>query len=209
MNGWLAAARAGEEGEMERLDSPPRARSRAIDAIVVLAIAILIALAIVEVLASHASAAEAEGSNVAAPWAPHVERVDEALAQDNVSAALRAWGNAYTAALGSRRWEGLIEVGDAYLRIGDRVAYRPAFAAKAREAYLAALFRARRQNSLDGVLRAADAFAALGDRQVVAQCLKLARELAGRDPQAQARVQGYTNRVSDPSITAGTLRIEP
>ena len=194
---------------MERQESPTRARSRAIDAIVVLAIAILIALAIVEVLASHASAAEAGARSGAAPWAPHIERVDEALAQANVAAALRAWNTAYTAALGSRRWEGLIDVGDAYLRIGDRVAYRRAFAAKAREAYLAALFRARRQNSLDGVLRVANAFAGLGDRQVVAQCLKLARELAGRDPQAQARVQGYTSRVSDPSITAGKLRIEP
>lgn len=194
---------------MERLDGSTRTRSRALDAIVLLAIALLIALAIVEVLASRASAGEASPKNVAAPWAPHIKRVDEALAQKNFSVAVRAWGDAYTAALGSRRWEGMIEVGDAYLRIGERLAYRRAFVAKAREAYLAAVFRARQQRSLDGVLRATEAFAALGDRQVVAQCLTIAKDLAGRDAQAQALVQAHASRFSDPSITAGTLRIEP
>jgi len=194
---------------MERLDGAMRARSRAMDAIVLLAIALLIALAIVEVLASRASAGEASAKNVTAPWAPHIGRVDEALAQKNFSVAVRAWGDAYGAALGSRRWEGMIAVGDAYLRIGDRLAYRRAFVAKAREAYLAAVFRARHQRSLDGVLRAAEAFAALGDRQVVAQCLTIAKDLAGRDPKAQALVQEQASRFSDPSITAGTLRIEP
>lgn len=194
---------------MERLQSPTRVRDRAIDVIVALAIALLLALAIVEVLASHAAAGEPGSSEVAQPWAPHLQRVDAALAEGTVGAALRAWNQAYSAALGSRRWEGMIDVGDAYLRIGERLAYRPAFVAKARELYLAALFRARQQRSLDGVLRATEAFAALDDRQVVAQCLKIARDLAGRDGNAQARVQAHASRFSDPSITAGTLRIEP
>lgn len=194
---------------MERLGSSARGRSRAVDAIVVLAIALLIALGIVEVLASHAGAAEAVTRPPAAPWTPHLKRLDEAMARQNIGAALRAWGHAYTAALGSRRWEGLIEVGDAYLGIGERLASRQAFMPKAREAYLAAFFRARQQGSVDGVLRAAEAFAALDDRQVVTQCLNVARELAGRDSQAQARVQAQASRLSDPSITAGTLRIEP
>jgi len=209
MNDLVATVRGDEEGEMERLEDSIRARSRVIDAIVILMVVLLIALAIVEVLASHASAAESRTTAPAAPWTPHLKRIDEALAQNDVSAALRAWGNAYTAALGGRRWEGLVEAGDAYLRIGERLASRRAFVPKAREAYLAAFFRARQRGSVEGVLRVADAFAALGDRHVVTECLKVARELAGRDPEAQMRVHTHASRLSDPSITAGTLRIEP
>ena len=163
---------------MERFHSPMRARDRAIDVIVLLAIALLLALAIVEVLASRASAGETARNEVTPPWAPHLQRMDEALEQMNVSVALRAWNIAYAAALGSRRWEGMLDVGDAYLRIGDRLGHRRAFAA-------------------------------LDDRQVVAQCLKIAQDIAGRDENAQARVQAYASRFADPSITAGRLRIEP
>ena len=194
---------------MERLHNPTRTRDRGIDVIVLLAIALLLALAIIEVLASRASAGETARNEIASPWALHLQRMDEALEQMNVSVALRAWNIAYAAALGSRRWEGMLDVGDAYLRIGDRLGHRRAFAAKARELYLAGLFLARRTGSLDGVLRATDAFAALDDRQVVAQCLKIAQDLAGRDENAQARVQAYASRFADPSITAGRLRIEP
>jgi hypothetical protein len=38
------------------------------------------------------------------------------------------------------------------------------------------------------VLQAADAFSRLGDASVVRQALVVARDLAGRDPVAQARV---------------------
>ena len=48
-----------------------------------------------------------------------------------------------------------------------------------------------------------------GLSSLVAQCLKIAHDLAGRDENAQARVQAYASRFADPSITAGTLRIEP
>ena len=60
--------------------------------------------------------------------------------------------------------------------------------ASARANYLFALFRARDQRSLDGVLQAADAFSRLGDASVVRQALVVARDLAGRDAVAHARV---------------------
>ena len=60
--------------------------------------------------------------------------------------------------------------------------------ASARANYLFALFRARDQGSLDGVLQAADAFSRLGDASVVRQALVVARDLAGGDPVAHARV---------------------
>jgi hypothetical protein len=52
---------------------------------------------------------------------------------------------------------------------------------RARAEALAALFRARGRGSLNGVLDACETFAALGDREVVAACVRIARGLAGAD----------------------------
>ena len=125
----------------------------------------------------------------AAPWASHLATVDAALEKGDVPAALQAWGEAYSAALRSRRWEGYADVSDAYLRIG-RVADVPGSAVpRARELYLTALFRARDTGSLDGVLRVAVAFAALGDHEVTNEVLRMARRLAPRpDPATRARL---------------------
>lgn len=135
---------------------------------------------------------------VNAPWTVHLERVEAALAQRSVSAAELAWHAAYVEALRSRRWEGMLEVGEVYLRIGEVAGNRKPAEAKARQAYLAALFRARQQESLDGVLRAAEAFAALGDREVAEQGVYVAQRLAARaqDAQARERVRVVAERLS-------------
>lgn len=73
------------------------------------------------------------------------------------------------------------------MRIGRASGSRKAYKALAREAYLAALFHARQQGSLDGLLRTAQAFAALGDREMVDPCLHLAERLAARTANEQAR----------------------
>lgn len=134
-----------------------------------------------------------------AEWPGHLRRVEEALAQKKVSAAVSAWHDAYVAALGSRGWEGLVEVADAYLRLGEVSGSRNASEAKVRQLYLTAFFRAREQGSLEGVLRTAEAFAALGDREVAEQALSVAQRLAAQtqDEQARERVRAVTER-SDP-----------
>lgn len=143
-----------------------------------------------------------------APWTAHVQKVDEALAERDASAAARAWHEAYMNALGSRRWEGMIEVGDAYLRIGQLSTSRQATEAKVRQLYLAALFRARAQDSLDGVLRVGEAFADLGDRKVVGQCIRIAYDLAGdRDPETRDRVRAFAERLMG-RLLAGGLAAE-
>jgi hypothetical protein len=146
-----------------------------------------------------------------APWTASLRRVDSALAQRNVSVAELEWHRAYVHALRSRRWEGLVEVGNAYLRIADLANGRKLAAGRARRLYLDALFRARQQGSLDGVLRTADAFSALGDREVVAQCLHVAERVAQRtdDPRARERVEAFRARWRGGSITAGTSRPNP
>ncbi len=110
-------------------------------------------------------------------WRAHVGTVDQALARHDVSAAVGAWHDAYGAALASRGWEGMLAVGDAFLRIGAEAGTVSGSRSNARQAYLNALIRARRDGSREGLRRTAAAFAALGDHAVATQCLRVADAL--------------------------------
>lgn len=123
-----------------------------------------------------------------APWVAPLEDMDSALARADLASAVTARYRAYLAALGCRRWEGFLEVGDASLRLGDAKGNRRAMEPEARRAYVAALTYARAQRSLDGVLRATESFARLGDRDMVVLGIRVARGLAGKDDEAQARI---------------------
>lgn len=153
-----------------------------------------------------------EGANAAAsPWIAPIRKVDDALARKDMSAAEQAWHEAYGAALGSRHWEGMLAVGDATLRIGEVVGSRQAPSAKARRLYLAALFRAREQGSLEGVLRTAEAFAALGDREVVYQSIRIAEGLTaqGSDEDSRARLRALAERMTGALVGAKGPSLEP
>jgi hypothetical protein len=120
----------------------------------------------------------------------HFQRADDALAGGDVALALRHWREGHAVVLASRRWEGLVEAGDLYRRIGDRGGFHAEAIARARECYLTALLRARGERSLDGVLRATGAFIDLGDAEIVEQGLEIARRVARHDadPRADERV---------------------
>lgn len=139
-----------------------------------------------------------------APWSAPIQTAYQALVQRDVKAARHAWEEAHLAAVGSARWDGLIEVGDAYLRIGLASGSREAAEATARKAYFAALFRACQKESFDGILRTAEAFAALGDRQVVEECTGLA-ELLAPDEDARSRVRSLLARFAVPAPATGGL----
>ena len=130
------------------------------------------------------------------PWTEYIRAMDQALAETNATAAVRAWRNAYAAALGMPGWRGLVEVAAASLRIGTLPGFGKASEARARETYWTALFRARQEGSLDGVLRVAEAFADLGDREIVDRCIALARSVAvqARDARGEQRVRVFTER---------------
>jgi len=66
-------------------------------------------------------------------------------------------------------WERALQIGDEALGRGD--------ASAARRSYLAALFRARGERSLPGVIGAAERFTVLGDREVVGHALGMAASL--------------------------------
>jgi hypothetical protein len=107
------------------------------------------------------------------PLPAHLAALDAAIARGDVSRAVFEWRLAYGAALGSRRWEAMLAVGDAATRIdalaGRRDGAPTGFRAEARQAYLRALFDARAARSPEGMHRAADAFAALGDAEMAAR----------------------------------------
>lgn len=123
------------------------------------------------------------------PWAIHLQIMGDAVKVHDFTGAARAWREAHGSAMHGRRWEGLIAVADARLQLGRADRFPMTARAEARELYLAALFRARQEGSLHGVLAAARAFAALDDEEVVRQAFRIALEVAGRDGEAQARVR--------------------
>jgi hypothetical protein len=129
-----------------------------------------------------------------AAWVAPLETMNQAIERGDLSSAELAHREAYRAAIASRRWEALLDVGDAALQIGEATRSRKALETEARRLYLSALLRARAEHSLDGVLRATEAFARLGDRDVVEQGLNIARGLAGSDPEALARVRALAER---------------
>jgi hypothetical protein len=132
----------------------------------------------------------------------HLLAVDAALARGDVIAATQALHTAYQAALGTRRWQGLIAFGDAAIRVGNASGARQPGIEQARRAYLLALFRARGEGSLDGALRAAQSFTALGDREVANGCLSVASKLARTDAD-RARVREMAARVNERALADG------
>ena len=159
--------------------------------VAVAAMVALMPLIVGEVIAGHAVAAE---SQIA--WKAHLEKVEDAVSRNDLTQAVMLWREAYAVALRSRHWEGMVAVAHTYRRLGGLAGFAPASEAKARQIYLAALFRARQEGSLDGVLRVAEAFADLGDREIVDRCIALARSVAiqARDARGEQRVRVFTER---------------
>jgi hypothetical protein len=166
----------------------------------------ILALLGVEFLADHVMGADAEIA-----WQSQLERVEAAMARNDLAGAEILWGDAYVAAIKSRHWEGMVAAADTYRRLGELGGFRKISDAKAREAYLAALFRARNRGSLEGVLRAAQGFAELGDQAVVEQCIRVARSVAARswNPRAEERVRIFAERWDARAREADHLGLMP
>jgi hypothetical protein len=150
--------------------------------------ALVIALAIVEAI-STAGDERQPPPGMSAPWADHLVALAEARAAQDRRMAGLAYQDAYSSALASRRWEGMADVGDAALGLGD--------VRRARIAYLTAAYRARGVRSAAGVLRAVDGFSALGDLKVATHWLRVARKIAGPDLVERARVGVVAQRLAD------------
>ncbi len=136
------------------------------------------------------------------PWTAHTQAMDQALASSNPGEAIRAWRQAYSSALSHPGWLGLLTVATASLRLSAFPGLARDAAARARETYWIAFFRARQQHSLNGVLHAAEAFGQLGDHATVEQCMRVAEGLASRTGDAEElnRVRLIGARLSDRAL---------
>jgi hypothetical protein len=132
----------------------------------------------------------------------HLALVDAASAEGRFADAARLWTDARSLASESRDWEVLVETGDAYRRLGRAGGFGPRADAQARQVYLDALFAARGRHSVEGVLAAADAFASLGDRDVVENALGIARTFSAgaTDPAVTGRVQEVAGRLRERAL---------
>lgn len=99
-------------------------------------------------------------------WREPLSRAEIALANGELRQAEQAWEEARRAAIRWRTPHGLLEVGVAYLSIGEATRDRQTAVARARQLFLESLFQARRRRDADGIAAAAQAFASLGDCEV-------------------------------------------
>jgi len=133
------------------------------------------------------------------PWTAHIEAMDQALESNDPGESIRAWRQGYSSALSHPGWLGLLTVANASLRLSAFPGLARDAAARARETYWIAFFRARQQRSLNGVLHAAEAFGLLGDYSTVEQCMRVAEGLAAStgDTEQLDRVRLIGARLSD------------
>jgi hypothetical protein len=133
------------------------------------------------------------------PWTAHIQAMEQALLNNDPGESVRAWRQAYSSALSHPGWLGLLTVAGASLRLAAFPGLARDAAARARETYWIAFFRARQQRSLNGVLHAAEAFGMLGDRSTVEQCMRVAEGLASRagDAEELERVRMFASRLAD------------
>ena len=144
----------------------------------------------------------------AAACTGNIRAMEDALARGDVYGAMSARDQAYLSALASRRWDAMADVGDAALKIGQTAGLNRVMVPEARRAYRSALFRARQQSSLDGVLRATEAFVALGDLDGARQGLMIANELAvtSNEPHARERVRALQERLGAEAPVVGGVQ---
>src|SRR6185436_3223810 len=140
----------------------------------------LVAVVLATSLLADPGSLDVPASRPISEWSAEVGRVDLELAEEQIGPAIRSWERARVAARLSRQWQGLLAVGDAYLRIGDAVDFRRAFVTTARALYLEALERARDEGSVDGVLGANAALSAIDEclagEPVIAMAAQAARD---------------------------------
>ena len=111
-------------------------------------------------------------------WVQRIALVDEALGRSELSRAIYEWREAYGAALGSRRSEGLIAVGDRAVRIAELTRGSGYFLTEARSVYMHAALRARAERSRDTILGIAELFEKLGDTERAGQVRRIAASVS-------------------------------
>ena len=172
---------------------PNRTRARGFASVLVVGMMMVVAVALPACGAKR-------GDPSAAPWGEYIQAMDDALARGDFYAADLARRTAHLMALGSRRWDAMAAVGDAYVRFVASPGASPTLRPEARRIYCSALFRAHQQGSIEGVLRVSEALAALGDKEVAREGLAMAAAMAAaasHGPYDAARAEALTERLDN------------
>ena len=127
--------------------------------------------------------------------AERIAAIDAAAQRGDLATAGALWHDAYRSLRRTGDWRGMAALGDAALGIAGASGTRQPWEADAGQAYLGALYRARAEASLDGVLRASAALATLGDRNLSAEGLRIAEQIALRTGTAEARDRVLAHRL--------------
>ena len=120
-------------------------------------------------------------------WQETLQRAEAALAGGDARGAELAWQEAYRAAMRGRAPAALLDLGHAYLRIGEAARDRQTAVIGARRIFLEALVQARERRDAAGVAGAGEAFASIGDHQVALRAFDAALALATQNRDAAAR----------------------
>ena len=130
-------------------------------------------------------------------WREPLARADAALARGDARGSERAWEEGHRAVIRAGASRGMLELGRAYLRIGQAAHDRPTAVTCARWTFLMAMFHARERGDADVDAATGLAFAALGDREVSDRAAEIALELSARKEQARSRERLAASRTRE------------
>ena len=127
--------------------------------------------------------AEIRGPALDAGWREPLERAEAALSQGEPRRAEEAWEEAQRAAMRPTiPPSGLVDIGLAYLRIGEAAHDRQTAVPRTRQLLLRALFRARHQRDVEGLTAVSHAFAMLGDCEVAERAFAVVLTMSPKQP---------------------------
>src|SRR5262249_47651198 len=132
--------------------------------------------------------AQVVNSRTPAP-SPRVTVPDMAATPPGIEAALPALDRAYRLAAADGRWSELIDLAGVIHRLGEVAHDRQGFDPLALKIYRSALTQARREASLDNVMRVAEGLGELGDQEGFRESIRIAEALAAGDREAEADVR--------------------
>ena len=118
-----------------------------------------------------------------ADWREPLERAEAALSQGAPRRAEEAWEEAQRVAMRPTiPPSGLVDVGLAYLKIGEAAHDRQTAVTRTRQLLLRALFRARHQRDVEGLTAVSHAFALLGDCEVAERAFAVVLTMSPKQP---------------------------
>ena len=137
-----------------------------------------------------------------AGWREPLDRAQVAMSRGEIRRAELAWEEAQRAAMQPTiPPTGLVNVGLAYLKIGEAAHDRQTAVTRTRQVLLRALFRARHQRDVEGLTAVSHAFARLGDCEVAGRAFAVVLTMSPKQPPPAC---GHRDAFHQPSASPGS-----